>query len=58
MVKSIALYAGPIWAEAMDKKTYRIGVDAAYGRFAPHVISAFCSLYESSLGDWRDDAAS
>lgn len=41
VVRSIALYAAPIWAEAMDKKTYRIGVDGAYRRSALRVISAF-----------------
>ena len=41
VVISIALYAGSIWGEAMDKNTYRIGVDGAYRRSAVRVVSAF-----------------
>ena len=41
MVRSIALYAAPIWAEDMDKNLYRIGVDGLYRRSALRVVSAF-----------------
>ena len=41
VVTSIAIYAAPIWAGAMDKRSYRTGMDAAYTRSALRVISAF-----------------
>ena len=33
-VKSIAIYAAPIWAKIMDKRTYRIEIEAGYKRYA------------------------
>ena len=33
-------YTAPIWAEAMEKKSYRIGVYGAYRRSALRVVSA------------------
>ena len=36
-----ATYAAPIWAEVMDKSTYRIRVDGVYRRSALRVLSAF-----------------
>ena len=41
VVTSIAIYAAPIWDWAMDKRSYRTGIDAAYRRSAFRVISAF-----------------
>ena len=32
VVTSIAIYVAPIWAGAMAKRAYRIGMDAAYRR--------------------------
>ena len=40
VVTSIAIYAAPIWAGAMDKRTYKTGMYAAYRRSALKVISA------------------
>ena len=44
MVRSIALCASTIRAEAMDKRTYRIGFDGAYRRSTLWVISAFGTI--------------
>ena len=44
VIRSIALHAAPIWAQAMDKKSYRIGVDGAYRRSALRVVSVFCTV--------------
>ena len=44
VVTSIAIYAAPIWAEAMNKRDYRIVIVAAYRRSA------------LSSGDCRGDA--
>ena len=41
VVTSIAIYAAPIWTGAMDKRSYRTGMDAAYRRSALRIISAF-----------------
>ena len=41
---SIAIYAGLIWAGAMDKRTYRTGMDAAYRRSVLRVIFASCTV--------------
>ena len=41
VVTSVALYGAPIWAAAMIKRTYRIGVEEAYRRSALRDISAF-----------------
>ena len=54
VVRSIALYASPIWAETMDKKSYRIEVDEAYRKSA---LSFSHSIYRRSLGDCGNDAA-
>ena len=40
VVTSVEIYAALIWAGAMDKRTYRTGMDAAYRRSALRVISA------------------
>ena len=44
VVRSNAPYAAPILVEAMEKKTYRIGLDSVYRRSALRVISAFHTL--------------
>ena len=41
VVTLIAIYAVPIWAGAMDKRTDSAGIKAAYRRSALRVISAF-----------------
>ena len=41
VVISIARYATPIWAGAMNKRTYRIVIEAAYRTSILKVISAF-----------------
>ena len=41
VMTSIAVYAAPIWAKAMDKSPYKSGMNAAYRRSALSVISAF-----------------
>ena len=41
LVTTIAIYVAPIWDRAMDKRTYRTGIDAAYRRSALSVLSSF-----------------
>ena len=41
VVTSTAKYSAPIWAGAMNKMIYRIGIEAAYRSSVLRVISAF-----------------
>ena len=41
---SIAIYAAATWAGAVKKRTYRIGIDAAYRKSALRLISAFYTV--------------
>ena len=41
IVTSIVIYAAPIWDGAMNKRSYRIGIESAYRRSTLRVISAF-----------------
>ena len=41
VVTSIAIHTGPIQPGAIDKRSYRTGMDAAYRRSALRVIFAF-----------------
>ena len=48
VVTPIAIYAAPIWAGAMNKRTYRTGIYAVYRRSALRVTSAFCRYLVST----------
>ena len=41
VVTSIAIYEAPMWAKAMNKRTYIIGIEAVYRRSALRVTFAF-----------------
>ena len=49
VVPSNAMYEAPIWAEVMDKRTFRTGIEAAYRRFGLFLPSARCLL----MWQWR-----
>ena len=44
VVTSIAICVAPTWAGAMDKRTYRRGVNAGNRRSALRLISAFGTM--------------
>ena len=57
-VESIRVGEGPIKRLAVDGKTCRGSLDAAAGRSATHMVSAFCSDSGLSLGQLATDAKS
>ncbi|XP_068141777.1 uncharacterized protein [Drosophila tropicalis] len=48
VTRSIALYAAPIWADAMDKKSYRRDLEATYRLSAIRVCSAFRTVSDEA----------
>ena len=53
VVTLITIYAALIWTEAMNKRTYRTGMDAAYRRFTLSVISVFRTVSTDAAGRLR-----